>query len=114
MLPIRDRLNFVIAQTNHVSSCFIAIIAGWIHLDPFGLFHSHVGSKCHWAELWTNLPSQPGLSPKMSSSMDTIEIVGGVHAGTKRLQLKSVLERYGEIDICHKDRLSLDHEIMLD
>ncbi|CAE7810570.1 unnamed protein product, partial [Symbiodinium sp. KB8] len=30
------------------------------------------------------------------------EIVGGVHAGTKRLQLKSVLERYGEIDICHK------------
>jgi hypothetical protein len=46
--------------------------------------------------------------------MDTIEIVGGVHAGTKRLQLKSVLERYGEIDICHKDRLSLDHEIMLD
>ncbi|CAK9018171.1 unnamed protein product [Durusdinium trenchii] len=38
----------------------------------------------------------------MSSSMDTIEIVGGVHAGTKRLQLKSVLERYGEIDICHK------------
>lgn len=50
----------------------------------------------------------------MSSSMDTIEIVGGVHAGTKRLQLKSVLERYGEIDICHKDRLSLDHEIMLD
>ena len=34
--------------------------------------------------------------------MDTIEIVGGVHAGTKRLQLKSVLERYGEIDICHK------------
>lgn len=36
--------------------------------------------------------------------MDTIEIVGGVHAGTKRLQLKSVLERYGEIDICHKDR----------
>lgn len=39
----------------------------------------------------------------MSSSMDTIEIVGGVHAGTKRLQLKSVLERYGEIDICHKD-----------
>ncbi|CAE7829589.1 unnamed protein product [Symbiodinium sp. CCMP2592] len=38
----------------------------------------------------------------MTSSMDTIEIVGGVHAGTKRLQLKSVLERYGEIDICHK------------
>eukprot|EP00434_Breviolum_minutum_P035845 symbB.v1.2.031744.t1/scaffold3487.1/size55659/7 len=38
----------------------------------------------------------------MSSSMDTIEVVGGVHAGTKRLQLKSVLERYGEIDICHK------------
>lgn len=78
-------------------------------LDPFEsmcFFHSHVGSKCHWAELWTNLPSQPGLvSPKMSSSMDTIEIVGGVHAGTKRLQLKSVLERYGEIDICHKDRL---------
>ena len=34
--------------------------------------------------------------------MDTIEVVGGVHAGTKRLQLKSVLERYGEIDICHK------------
>ena len=28
--------------------------------------------------------------------------MGGVHAGTKRLQLKSVLERYGEIDICHK------------
>ena len=41
--------------------------------------------------------------------MDTIEIVGGVHAGTKRLQLKSVLERYGEIDICHKDRRCLDH-----
>ena len=36
--------------------------------------------------------------------MDTIEIVGGVHAGTKRLQLKNVLERYGEIDICHKER----------
>eukprot|EP00930_Biecheleria_cincta_P046056 TRINITY_DN31767_c0_g1_i1.p1 TRINITY_DN31767_c0_g1~~TRINITY_DN31767_c0_g1_i1.p1 ORF type:complete len:191 (+),score=28.88 TRINITY_DN31767_c0_g1_i1:79-651(+) len=33
---------------------------------------------------------------------DTIEIIGGVHSGTKRLTLKSELERFGDIDICHK------------
>eukprot|EP00933_Yihiella_yeosuensis_P050381 TRINITY_DN48178_c0_g1_i1.p2 TRINITY_DN48178_c0_g1~~TRINITY_DN48178_c0_g1_i1.p2 ORF type:complete len:188 (-),score=23.65 TRINITY_DN48178_c0_g1_i1:176-739(-) len=33
---------------------------------------------------------------------DTIEIIDGVHAGTTRLSLKTQLERFGEIDICHK------------
>eukprot|EP00931_Biecheleriopsis_adriatica_P092414 TRINITY_DN66221_c0_g1_i1.p1 TRINITY_DN66221_c0_g1~~TRINITY_DN66221_c0_g1_i1.p1 ORF type:complete len:193 (+),score=31.49 TRINITY_DN66221_c0_g1_i1:41-619(+) len=36
------------------------------------------------------------------SIRDTIEIIGGVHSGTKRLSIKNELERYGEIDICHK------------
>ncbi|CAJ1356841.1 unnamed protein product [Effrenium voratum] len=33
---------------------------------------------------------------------DTIEIIDGVHSGTTRLSLKTQLERFGEIDICHK------------
>eukprot|EP00435_Cladocopium_sp_Y103_P031715 s2510_g8.t1 len=33
---------------------------------------------------------------------DTIEIIDGVHSGTTRLSLKTQLERFGDIDICHK------------
>mmetsp|Transcript_89258 Transcript_89258/g.279523 ORF Transcript_89258/g.279523 Transcript_89258/m.279523 type:complete len:155 (+) Transcript_89258:130-594(+) len=38
----------------------------------------------------------------MSTSRDTIEITDGLAASTPRLTLKQTLERYGEIDICHK------------
>ncbi|CAE7562475.1 unnamed protein product [Symbiodinium microadriaticum] len=36
------------------------------------------------------------------AARDTIEIIDGVHSGTTRLSLKTQLERFGEIDICHK------------
>eukprot|EP00416_Gambierdiscus_australes_P015605 CAMPEP_0171072494 /NCGR_PEP_ID=MMETSP0766_2-20121228/10896_1 /TAXON_ID=439317 /ORGANISM="Gambierdiscus australes, Strain CAWD 149" /LENGTH=221 /DNA_ID=CAMNT_0011529085 /DNA_START=123 /DNA_END=788 /DNA_ORIENTATION=+ len=36
------------------------------------------------------------------TSRDTIEITDGLVASTPRLALKQQLERYGEIDICHK------------
>eukprot|EP00931_Biecheleriopsis_adriatica_P101419 TRINITY_DN7655_c4_g1_i1.p1 TRINITY_DN7655_c4_g1~~TRINITY_DN7655_c4_g1_i1.p1 ORF type:complete len:183 (+),score=22.51 TRINITY_DN7655_c4_g1_i1:81-629(+) len=36
------------------------------------------------------------------SFKDTIEITDGVHAATNRRVLKTALEQFGEIDICHK------------
>eukprot|EP00930_Biecheleria_cincta_P081906 TRINITY_DN7139_c0_g1_i1.p1 TRINITY_DN7139_c0_g1~~TRINITY_DN7139_c0_g1_i1.p1 ORF type:complete len:187 (+),score=26.26 TRINITY_DN7139_c0_g1_i1:185-745(+) len=38
----------------------------------------------------------------MSTFKDTIEITDGIHAATNRRVLKTTLERFGEIDICHK------------